>query len=161
MKSPLPSKANFLTTIIATALLTAISSVGSAANDSCTNLDNGTSLLKCYQSEFKRKASANEDRARTIITRAKDHVEKSTETEANTTRYLDLISKVNQAVISSRKSASLDCARMAARIRHHDTSAIAAVNCRSGYEAQLEKQLRQFQARLEVLNTGSHSSNED
>jgi hypothetical protein len=112
------------------------------------------SLLKCYQSEYKRKLHDNDVRSKDLVSRAKEQLQDANEAEAHhhADAYVDLIRKVNQTVVSTRKTAAQECVRMAARFRSQSTSVVAAINCRSGHEVQLDKQLRRYELQLEVLS---------
>ena len=141
-----------LVTGLASAVLTMALSAH-ASNEPCKVDGDDSALLRCYQSDYQEKFKANESRYKDLVTRAKDQLQDAAEAEAHrqTAAYSELIRKVNHAMLGSRKIAAQECVRIASKFKSQSTSIVAALNCRTEHEVQLEKELRQLEFQLQIL----------
>jgi acetylornithine deacetylase/succinyl-diaminopimelate desuccinylase-like protein len=144
-----------MTAVIQTVI---VASSAYAAEPKCDTSGGDSSLLKCYETEYKRKLHGNDERAKDLVSRAKEQLRDANElanesvSRRQASAYVDLLRKISQTVVTTRKTAAQDCVRMAAKFRSQPTSVVAAVNCRTGHEVELDKQLREFELQLEVLS---------
>lgn len=130
-----------------------------AATDDCKLVDKSAdaddaALLKCYRAEFQEKFSANEKTIRSLISRAKYELGTSEPESAKSNLALKtFVRKINEAVFNERKQAGHVCARVAGKFQTESTSLVAATNCRTDHEIQVEKNLRQLESQLQALST--------